>query len=185
MGTFLALAMIAFVVYLVWKENKKVNEKRELENMPGKCIEEIKILAESDAEVQALADTGGLVNIGVGYCSKSEYKKALPFFAKAALQEHREAQYNLGEIFYYGRGVNQDYAKARYWYERAAYQGDADAQNNLGLLYLKGQGVKKDEGDAYKWFKKAAEQGNELAKQNLSLIPNYIKIIYDKAEGIY
>ncbi|MBR0097489.1 MAG: SEL1-like repeat protein, partial [Synergistaceae bacterium] len=44
---------------------------------------------------------------------------------------HAEAQYNLGNMYINGRGVQQDYQQALYWYRKAAEQGDAGAQNNL------------------------------------------------------
>ena len=45
------------------------------------------------------------------------------------------AQYNLGSMYYNGRGVLQDYEEAVFWYRLSAEQGDAYAQRNLGLMY--------------------------------------------------
>ncbi|WP_424948091.1 tetratricopeptide repeat protein [Candidatus Spongiihabitans sp.] len=39
---------------------------------------------------------------------------------KAAKQGNRDAQYNLGYVYYYGEGVAQDYQKAMHWYRRCS-----------------------------------------------------------------
>ena len=74
-----------------------------------------------------------------------------------------EAQFNLGYMYYNGRGVPQDYAEALKWYRKAADQGDANAQCNLGNMYFWGDGTEKDYEEALKWKRKAADQGNVLA----------------------
>jgi TPR repeat protein len=37
------------------------------------------------------------------------------------------AQFNLGNMYNYGKGVIQDYNQAVYWYRKAAEQGNVDA----------------------------------------------------------
>ena len=61
---------------------------------------------------------------------------------KAAEQGDAIGQYNLGAMYDYGEGVDQNYWMAEKWYTLAAKQGDADAQYNLGVMYHKGQGLK-------------------------------------------
>ena len=39
-----------------------------------------------------------------------------------------DACFNLGECFFYGRGVNQDYAKAIHWYIQSSDRGDCSSQ---------------------------------------------------------
>src|SRR2546422_434692 len=77
------------------------------------------------------------------------------------------AQFNLGWLYYDGRGVPQDYAQARQWYEKAAAQGNAKAQNNLGVLYQNGQGGLQDYAQARQWYEKAAAQGHAEAQWHL------------------
>ena len=42
-----------------------------------------------------------------------------------------KSQYELGAMYYYGKGVTKDYAEAVHWYRKSAEQGEADAQYSL------------------------------------------------------
>ena len=68
------------------------------------------------------------------------------------------AQYNLGVMYYEGRGVAQNYQQALSWYQKAANQGVAGAQYNLGLIYATGQGVAQDFQQAKAWWQKVLAQ---------------------------
>lgn len=76
-------------------------------------------------------------------------------------------QNNLGDCYYYGRGVEQNYHKAVQYYQKDAEKGDASAQNNLGNCYYYGKGVEQNYQKAVQWYQKAAEQGNVRAQCNL------------------
>ena len=52
------------------------------------------------------------------------------------------AQYDLGELYYAGRGVEQDFFQAAMWYEKAAEQGDVRAKDRL--IELKEDGLIKE-----------------------------------------
>ena len=66
-----------------------------------------------------------------------------------ANQGNAEQQYNLGEMYYFGKGVPQDVAEAVKWYRLAADQGNADAQLALGMMYeIDGMGVTRDYAEA-------------------------------------
>ena len=77
------------------------------------------------------------------------------------------AQYNLGFMYAFGRGVPKNDAEAVKWYRKAADQGDADAQYNLGVMYGNGRGVPENDAEAVKWWLKAADQGDANAQYNL------------------
>lgn len=95
--------------------------------------------------------------------SKKNYAEALHLFRELADQGNAEAQYYLGEIYFFGNGVEKDSAEAIKWYERSANQGDANAQNQLGYLYRSGRDVEQNLDEAKKWFLKSADQGNSDA----------------------
>ena len=87
------------------------------------------------------------------------------------------AQYDLGAMYYQGRGAPLDYTEAAKWYRMAAEQGSADAQYTLGLMYRLGRGVPRDDAEAAKWYRMAAEQGDADAQYNLGFM-------YGKGQGV-
>ena len=80
---------------------------------------------------------------------------------RLANQGFAEAQYDLGEMYYFSEGVRQDYAKAKNWYQKAADQGVAEAQHNLGVLYYEGKSVRQDNDTAKEWVRKSCDNGYE------------------------
>jgi TPR repeat protein len=81
-----------------------------------------------------------------------------------------DAQYRLGTVYEYGRGVHRDDAEALKWYVRAARQGYDDAQYRLGVMYDNGWGVAIDDRRAAAWYRDAAEQGHALAQHDLAFM---------------
>ena len=94
-------------------------------------------------------------------------EEAFRYYLKAAQQGHIEAQYKLGECYYYGNGTAEDDKEAVKWYMKAAKKGYADAQFELGECYELGLGVEENEAQAIYWYKKAASQGHEEAIEAL------------------
>ncbi len=80
-----------------------------------------------------------------------------------------ETQYELGNCYVLGDGVEQDYEEAARLYSLAAKQDHAEALTNLGFCYLHGYGVNKDVKEATSLFRSAADQGDALAQNNLGL----------------
>ena len=60
----------------------------------------------------------------------------MKWYRKAAEQGEACAQYLVGGMCDFGRGVPKDDKEAAKWYRLAADQGHAFAQLNLGLMYL-------------------------------------------------
>ena len=104
--------------------------------------------------------------------------EAVKWFTKAAEQENAKAEYNLGNCYYYGYGVQyKDYGEAVKWYTKAAEQGLPIAQCNLGICYEYGKWVEKNLEEAVKWYTKAANQGYAQAQY-------YLGKAYDKGDGV-
>jgi len=91
-------------------------------------------------------------------------------YSQAAEKGDAEAQFEMGVLNQYGRGIPQDLGRAVALYCKAAERGHLEAQSNLGILYAKGQGIPRDYNEAVKWFTKAAEQGNAFAQNNLGYL---------------
>ena len=87
-----------------------------------------------------------------------DYTQALEWYQKAADQNHRLAQFNLGQMFAHGQSVPRNDALAVMWIRRAANGGDAGAQFNLADRYERASmhGSEMDAAEsrieAYKWY---------------------------------
>ena len=92
---------------------------------------------------------------------------ALKDWRSLATQGDARAQFGLGGLYDFGRGVPQDYAQAAYWWRLAAKQGFAWAQTTLGGLYVQGQGVPTDYTRAAYLLRLAAKQGYATAQFGL------------------
>lgn len=96
-----------------------------------------------------------------------QYQAAFSSFSDAATVGNAAAQYELGECYYFGKGVSTDYTKAIYWYQQAAKQGNGDAEQALGYCYHFGKGVQVDYIKAFRFFCDAARKGNKFAQNFL------------------
>jgi hypothetical protein len=85
-----------------------------------------------------------------------DYATAVRLWRQLAEKGHGASQYNLGEMYYAGKGVTQDYGAAVKWYQRAAEQGVPEAQLDVGVAYALGRGVPQDLQKAYMWLSIAA-----------------------------
>lgn len=129
---------------------------------------------------------------GLEAARNGDYDTALEEFRKAADKGLHLAQYNLGVLYYSGRGVPQDFSKAMEWTRKAAEQGHAEAQFNLGAMYYNALGVDNPGPDfwpftlwhqdenherAAQWYERAAENGHTQARYNLATM-------YENGEGV-
>jgi len=123
------------------------------------------------AATQGHADATKLLKIkkkkGVLHSLEKIYWEISQRFQKIvaqAAQEYAEVQYDLGRMYYYGDGLEQNFEKAFQWLQKAATQGLAKAQYLLGRMYLKGEGVEKNLEKALESLEKAATQGLPMAQ---------------------
>lgn len=131
-------------------------------------------------QLKAKAETGdpeAQLALGMKYDERKDYAEAAKWYRKAAEQGLATAQYDLGFMYYKGRGVPRHYSEAFKWYRKAAEQGHAGAQCYLAYMYQGGLGVQLDYAEAIKWNLKAAEQGNASAHYNLGFM-------YDSGQGL-
>ena len=77
-------------------------------------------------------------------------------FEQAAAEGTEEAAFNLGWMYWEGKGVEKDYGQSVYWHKKAALHGDRYSMLYLGLAYLQGLGVEKDENRAKQWMMESA-----------------------------
>ena len=98
----------------------------------------------------------GFLSVIAGFVFKPAFNAA----EKGAKQGNPFEQFNLGLMYYKGRGTAQDYTKAVNWWRRAAEQDFAEALNNLGMMYGNGDGVAQDYVQAHMWTNLAVAQSS-------------------------
>lgn len=100
----------------------------------------------------------------------------------AALQERatggdRDAQYELGKLYEFGKGVQQSYTEAVTWFKTAAERDHPEAQVALATLYRLGLGVPRQDSEALQWALKAAAQGNLDGQR-------FVAVLYTEGDDI-
>ena len=105
---------------------------------------------------------------GLQAALSGDYATAFQEFSVAAEAGLDLAQYNLGILYYTGRGVERDLGLSYRWTRAAAEQGHAAAQANLGSLYLAGDGVEQNSEQGVAWLERAARGGNAPAAFSLA-----------------
>ncbi|WP_316366325.1 tetratricopeptide repeat protein [Candidatus Thiodiazotropha sp. CDECU1] len=94
--------------------------------------------------------------------TNGEHHSAYRGFKRLATRDHVKAQYQLGMLYIFGKGVEQNTHQGITWLKEAASNGSYMAANELGQIYLSGKGVEIDENEAIKWL----ELATEIAEQN-------------------
>ena len=103
-------------------------------------------------------------DIGYKYYQKGDYEKALSVWKKELSLGKKETMYNIGLLYFFGKGVKQDLSLAFEYCKKAALMGSARAQNNIAYMYIEGLGTKKNYVAAYAWSEIAIENGYNSQK---------------------
>ena len=94
-------------------------------------------------------------------------RKGFRYTKQAAERGSPHAINQLGNHYYFGRGVGQNYGEAVALYLKAANAGYAYAQVNVGVAYMQGKGVGQvDLVAARKWLELAAPH-SEFAREQI------------------
>ena len=97
------------------------------------------------SDIERFETNGSGYQAGVAAYEEGDYATAIEKLQPLAEQGHAEAQFALGYMYYYGRGVDEDKKEAAKWFRKA----------------------KKE---ASKWYRKAAEQGKIEAQDYVDQI---------------
>ena len=109
----------------------------------------------------ALAD----VNAGVAAWQQGDYAAAVAEWREPAARGDADAQFNMGQAYRLGRGVEQNTRQAEVYYAKAAAQGHLKAADNLGLLLFQ-NGRQQD---AMPYVLDAASRGDPRAQYLLGI----------------
>jgi TPR repeat protein len=103
---------------------------------------------------------GADVRAGIDAWGAQNYDEAVRIWRPLADRGDADAQYNIAQAYFLGRGVPQNMVLAEQWYERAARQGHAEATANYGLLLF--QNGRRQE--AIPYITRAADAGDPRAQ---------------------
>ncbi len=101
-------------------------------------------------------------------------------FKKQVVQAEKgdsDAQYDIGEMYEKGSGVQTDAKKAFTWFEKSAAQGHVKAQFKVAYMYYKGLGVDANIAKAFTLMESPANDGNVRAQF-------YFGQMYEKGKGV-
>ncbi len=97
-------------------------------------------------------------NAVVAY-DQGSFSPARSEFLGLARRGHAGAEFMLGAMYFYGKGVQRNDAIAAIWFHKAAIKGDASGQLAFGSLHIRGRGVRQNLVKAYSWLTVAANHG--------------------------
>lgn len=98
---------------------------------------------------------------GYGYTGPYAAQLAISLYKKAAAQGNHEALLQVGDSYYYGRGVPRDWHRAAQMYAEASQHRVAQALYNLGFMHEYGAGLPQDHHLAKRYYDKALEAQSE------------------------
>lgn len=117
------------------------------------------------------------------YSNKNEqFKRALIYWNRAAVQGFHTARVKLGDYFYYGYGTEQNYETAANHYKSATEQSqNAQAMFNLAYMHEKGLGLKRDPHLAKRFYDLAAEtSADAYLPVTIILFKLHLEILLEK-----
>lgn len=89
------------------------------------------------------------------FADDKNYESAFYWYEVSAKQGHRQAQNELGDLYYYGRGTTQSYENAFSWFQVSAQNDYPSAKSNLAHMFQFGYGTSQN-------YRKAIELYEEL-----------------------
>ena len=101
----------------------------------------------------------------LSYGQDANVKKLIKLAEKGDVQ----AQTELADAYFKGKGVRRSYQEAVVWLEKVAETGDLNAQYQLAQCYFNGKGVPKSPQKGVEWLTKVADAGNPEAQRELAL----------------
>jgi len=123
------------------------------------------------AAVLARANAGDVVaqfSLGsILYYGAQNTAEAVDWFRKAASHGYAPAEFQMGQLYDFGFGVEQDDAQALAWYRKAADHGSTPAQRTVGECLQKGRGISADTREAARWYQRAADADDLRAQYQL------------------
>ncbi len=98
--------------------------------------------------------------IGMYYEEMKHYDKAKEIYEELVISGRPSANFRLGQLYEYGRGLYKDLEEAYDWYKKGADLLDVDSTKRIGYFYEQGFAVIKNSKRARIWYEKAVKLGD-------------------------
>ena len=151
--------LVCVVGYFLYQNNQKKEQLRAMQSIFATQTKE--------NEPTNTPDTVSLAQKGRNAYEAGDYAAALEYLLPAAEAGNARAQFDLGQMYYNGHGVERSDTKAAEYYRKAADQGYDIAQYFLGFMYRYGKGVEQSCTMAMTYYQKAADQGEAFYLHHL------------------
>jgi tetratricopeptide (TPR) repeat protein len=113
-----------------------------------------------------------LVNLGTLYESEGKTDEETNLYLSLAggkSASAANADYRLGLMYVYGKGVPRKAVEGAQWVFKSASLGHIEAEIEMGILYFYGSGVPRDENMALGWFRRATMSGANSGMKAVAL----------------
>lgn len=107
---------------------------------------------------------------GYGYKGEAAAQLAIKLYERAARQGNHDALLQIGDSYYYGRGMPRDWSHAAQVYADASRHRIAQASYNLGFMHEYGAGLPQDLHLAKRYYDKA------MAAQPDTFVPVFLAL---------
>jgi TPR repeat protein len=114
--------------------------------------------------------TNAFNTMGMILNEEKRYDESFPYHKRSAEKGDMHGLHNLGNAYFYARGVERDVKKAFDLWIEAAEKGNPDSYYTIGNIYYYGEYIEQDIPEAIKCFTHAANQActtQELAIKRL------------------
>ncbi len=114
--------------------------------------------------------------LGIEALQVEDYRSAFKHFLKAVENGSYESMFHLGNMYYFGYGVEADCGRALHYYLECIETDETEeeyyhqAMLNIGNAYYNGEGVEEEVDKALVWYEMAAKRGNVDAMYNIGVI---------------
>ena len=99
-----------------------------------------------------------------------DYTQAMSWFRQAADEGYGMGELYIGNMYYYGDGVEKDKAEAFKWYKKAAEHGNITGMYDTAFLLENGIGADQDDTQAAHYYQMAASIGDLSSMYALGVI---------------
>lgn len=118
------------------------------------------------------------ISAGLLAYESGEFGRALSIFRPLVERGDASAQFMIGAMYFYGRGLDRDDGSAAIMFYKAANQGNPEGQLAFGSLLLYGVGLRQDIVKSYMWLTVAAESINTaVAEQARTVLAHAEKLM--------